>query len=160
MISSAKVQLTFGFLVLRAALGIAGGLNLEGIGWLIAGGESGPHYRLMDENWVRQLCDLCVDEEVPFCFKQWDDRTPKQGGRLLDGLGRDAAPVSVATSRVAGKAYRRLMDINVLGLNHFRNRGEEAGCLGLLITFPLVIWQQPPPASVAVLLRPYRKCGS
>jgi Protein of unknown function (DUF5131) len=61
-------------------LGSLAGLNLEGIGWLIAGGESGPHYRLMDENWVRQLRDLCVDEEVPFVRERREVRSLRARG--------------------------------------------------------------------------------
>jgi protein gp37 len=80
------------FLSCEPLLGSMDGLNLEGIGWLIAGGESGPHHRLMGEDWVRHLRDLCVDKEVPFFFKQWGGRTPKQGGRVLDGRTWDEMP--------------------------------------------------------------------
>jgi protein gp37 len=53
--------------------------------WVIAGGESGPGARPMDPAWVRDLRDQCVAAGVAFFFKQWGGRTPKSGGRLLDG---------------------------------------------------------------------------
>lgn len=59
-------------------------LNLDGIHWLIAGGESGHNNRPCDPEWVRELRDLCQAEEVAFFFKQWGGRTPKAGGRSLD----------------------------------------------------------------------------
>jgi protein gp37 len=82
------------FLSCEPLLGSMNGLNLEGIGWLIAGGESGPRHRPMSEEWVRNLRDLCLHEEVPFFFKQWGGRTPKQGGRVLDGRTWDEMPSS------------------------------------------------------------------
>jgi protein gp37 len=72
------------------------GLQLEGIGWVIAGGESGPHHRPMDIDWVRQIRDCCEQDRVPFFFKQWGGRTPKQGGRLLDGRTWDQMPANAA----------------------------------------------------------------
>ena len=60
-------------------------LNLEGIHWVIAGGESGPQSRKMEIDWVRQLRDACVANGVAFWFKQWGGRTPMAGGKLLDG---------------------------------------------------------------------------
>jgi protein gp37 len=80
------------FLSCEPLLGSLDGLNLEGIGWLIAGGESGPGHRPMCEEWVTKLRDLCIDGEVPFFFKQWGGRTPKQGGRVLDGRTWDEMP--------------------------------------------------------------------
>lgn len=57
-----------------------------GIDWVIVGGESGLERRPMDPDWVRAIRDRCVAEGVPFFFKQWGGRTPKAGGRELDGL--------------------------------------------------------------------------
>ena len=71
-----------------------------GIGWVIAGGESGPGARPADPDWVRGIRDACVATGVPFFFKQWGGRTPKAGGRLLDGRTWDEFPaVSEAVSR-------------------------------------------------------------
>lgn len=60
-------------------------LDLTGIGWVIVGGESGPKHRPMKPEWVRSIRDQCVSAGVPFFFKQWGGRTPRSGGRLLDG---------------------------------------------------------------------------
>lgn len=60
-------------------------LDLEGIGWVIVGGESGPNYRPLDLNDARKIRDQCLQAGVPFFFKQVGGRTPKAGGRELDG---------------------------------------------------------------------------
>lgn len=59
-------------------------LNLEGLHWVIAGGESGHHYRPLDLDWVRAIRDECQRATVPFFFKQVGGKTPKAGGRTLD----------------------------------------------------------------------------
>jgi protein gp37 len=68
-------------------------ISLNGIGWVIAGGESGPRHRPIDPAWVTTLRDRCRVAQVPFFFKQWGGRTPKQGGRLLDGRTWDQLPM-------------------------------------------------------------------
>jgi len=73
------------FLSCEPLLGSLDGINLEGIGWVIAGGESGPGYRPIELAWARTIRDACVEAEVPFFFKQWGGRTPKELGRALDG---------------------------------------------------------------------------
>ncbi len=60
--------------------------NLEGINWAIVGGESGPHARPIEEIWVKNLRDMCKNQNVVFFFKQWGGRWPKQKGNLLDGI--------------------------------------------------------------------------
>lgn len=69
-------------------------LNLEGIHWVIVGGESGVGYRLIDPDWVRSIRDQCISQNVAFFFKQWGGRTPKAKGRLLDGREWGEFPVS------------------------------------------------------------------
>jgi protein gp37 len=71
-------------------------LDLSGIDWLIAGGESGPIYRPARVEWVRELREACADQAVAFFFKQWGGRTSKAGGRLLDGELWDELPVTYA----------------------------------------------------------------
>jgi protein gp37 len=91
------------FLSCEPLLGALTHLDLSGIDWLIAGGESGPRHRPMDPEWATELRDECVRNEVPFFFKQWGGRTPKEGGRLLDGRTWDEMPVDpVAASFVVG----------------------------------------------------------
>lgn len=67
-------------------------LRLDGIHWVIAGGESGHGHRPMEEAWVTSIRQSCADADVAFFFKQWGGRTPKAGGRLLDGRTHDAMP--------------------------------------------------------------------
>ena len=63
---------------------------------MIAGGESGPHARPVDGEWIRGIRDQCVDAGVAVFFKQWGGRTPKANGRELDGRLWDEKPVLVA----------------------------------------------------------------
>jgi protein gp37 len=80
------------FLSCEPLLGSLGGIDLGGIGWVIAGGESGPNHRPVQPEWVSELRDACKTATVPFFFKQWGGRTPKAGGRVLDGRVHDAMP--------------------------------------------------------------------
>ena len=73
------------FVSFEPLLGSLGDVDLEGIHWVIAGGESGPGARAMDVEWVREIRDRCLDQDVAFFFKQWGGRTPKAGGNTLDG---------------------------------------------------------------------------
>lgn len=68
-------------------------VDLAGIHWVIAGGESGAEFRPMDQAWVRDLRDRCKDTGTPFFFKQWGGRRSKAGGRLLDGRTWDEMPL-------------------------------------------------------------------
>lgn len=86
------------FLSCEPLLGPLDDLSLDGIGWVIAGGESGPDHRKLDICWLTGLRDRCVDAGVPFFFKQWGGRTPKKGGRELDGRRWDQMPVRVASA--------------------------------------------------------------
>jgi protein gp37 len=80
------------FLSCEPLLGPLDGLDLSGIGWVIAGGESGPRARPVEPGWVTALRDRCVADQVAFFFKQWGGRTPKAGGRLLEGRVWDQMP--------------------------------------------------------------------
>jgi len=73
------------FLSCEPLLGPLDDLNLDGVSWVIVGGESGPQYRPIDLSWVTGVRDKCLAADVPFFFKQWGGRTPKAAGRLLDG---------------------------------------------------------------------------
>ncbi|MGD9712758.1 MAG: DUF5131 family protein [Thermomicrobiales bacterium] len=80
------------FISAEPLLGPLEGLDLTGIDWLIAGGESGHRSRPVHVEWIRELRDRCVREDIAFFFKQWGGRTPKAGGRTLDGRTHDAMP--------------------------------------------------------------------
>lgn len=84
------------FLSCEPLLGPLPGLDLDGIGWVIAGGESGPGHRPLDAEWVREIRDACAEAGVPFFFKQWGGRTPKALGRELDGRLWDGMPALTA----------------------------------------------------------------
>jgi protein gp37 len=73
------------FLSIEPLIGPVGELNLRGINWVIVGGESGPGARPMDSNWAIDIRNQCIKAKVAFFFKQWGGRTPKTGGRLLEG---------------------------------------------------------------------------
>ena len=80
------------FLSLEPLLGPLPGIQLEGIDWVIVGGESGPGARPMQPNWVREIRDNCVQNHVPFFFKQWGGVFKKKTGRTLDKRTWDQMP--------------------------------------------------------------------
>ena len=84
------------FLSCEPLLGPLAGIDLSGVHWVIAGGESGPEHRPVDISWVRDLRDTCSDAAVPFFFKQWGGRTAKALGRELDGRIWDQMPTRAA----------------------------------------------------------------
>ena len=71
-------------------------LDLAGIDWLIAGGESGPAHRPPRVEWLRGLRDHCVAAGVPFTFKGWGGRVQGSQGMLLDGRRWQQRPSFVA----------------------------------------------------------------
>ena len=87
-----QVPATVRFLSVEPMLGPVPSLDLNGIHWVIAGGESGPGARPIQVNWVTDLRDRCRSADVPFFFKQWGGRTPQAGGRELDGRTWDELP--------------------------------------------------------------------
>ena len=87
------------FLSLEPLLGPLPDLNLDGIDWVIVGGESGPGARPMDEEWALDIRDQCRIAGVPFFFKQWGGVFKKSTGRELDGRTWDEMPVSEVEGR-------------------------------------------------------------
>lgn len=101
------------FLSCEPLIGALPNLDLQGIHWVIVGGESGSHLwkertrkrralvdyvdgewipRATRADWVRDIRDQCIEAEVAFFFKQWGGNTPKVGGRELDGRTWDEYP--------------------------------------------------------------------
>lgn len=80
------------FLSVEPLLGPIDKLDLEGIHWVIVGGESGPGARPMEEAWVCSIRDQCAAAGVPFFFKQWGGTNKKKAGRLLEGRTWDEVP--------------------------------------------------------------------
>jgi three-Cys-motif partner protein len=99
------------FVSAEPLLGPLDGLDLTGVHWLIVGGESGPHHRLMRPEWARELRDKCRREGVAFFFKQWGGIRPQSNGRLLDGREWNQMPTTAyetnGKSNGAGKARRQ-----------------------------------------------------
>jgi protein gp37 len=82
-------------------------LDLEGIDWVITGGESGRKARLMDPQWARGIRDQCLRAGVPFFFKQWGAHAEdghrvgrSRAGRLLDGRTWNSLPTARVSSTV------------------------------------------------------------
>jgi protein gp37 len=87
------------FLSLEPLLGPLDDLDLNGIDWVIVGGESGPGSRTMKREWVRSIRDQCIEEGVAFHFKQWGGTNKKATGRTLDGRTWDEWPIRKARRR-------------------------------------------------------------
>jgi protein gp37 len=94
-----SVAATVRFLSLEPLLGPLPELPLDGIQWVIVGGESGRRPRAIDPAWVRDIRDQCIDANVPFFFKQWGGRNKKAAGRVLDGRVWSQLPVRAFGAR-------------------------------------------------------------
>jgi protein gp37 len=88
----AKVPAHTRFLSLEPLLGRIQMLPLEGVHWVIVGGESGPGARRINAAWVREIREVCCDARVPFFFKQWGGLRKSKNGRRLDGQTWDEMP--------------------------------------------------------------------
>lgn len=84
------------FISAEPLLGPIDRVNLDGIQWVITGGESGNGHRPIEEDWVREVRDRCLNQGTAFFHKQWGGRTPKANGRLLDGRTWDELPAVTA----------------------------------------------------------------
>lgn len=80
------------FLSVEPLLEDLGKMNLDGLGWVIVGGESGPGARPMKREWVVSVRDQCRRARVPFFFKQWGGVRKSTSGRKLDGRTYDEFP--------------------------------------------------------------------
>lgn len=94
-----KVKAKTRFLSVEPLLEDLGTINLDGIHWVIVGGESGPGARQMSPEWAQNVRDQAAAAGVPFFFKQWGAwgpdgvrRNKKVNGRLLDGRLWDESP--------------------------------------------------------------------
>lgn len=89
-----RVPAAIRFVSAEPLIGPIDQLTLDGIHWLITGGESGFGNRPCDPDWVRDARDRCLAAEVAYFHKQWGGRTSKMGGRELDGRTWDEMPVT------------------------------------------------------------------
>ena len=81
------------FLSLEPLLDDLGELDLDEIDWVIVGGESGPGARPIEIDWVRNIREQCLAQDIPFFFKQWGGINKKKAGRLLDDKTWDEMPI-------------------------------------------------------------------
>ena len=81
------------FLSLEPLIGPLSNLDLNGIDWVIVGGESGPGAREMKKDWVIDIRNQCAAEDVHFFFKQWGGTRKSKTGRELDGQTYDEMPI-------------------------------------------------------------------
>lgn len=89
-----RIDAAIQFLSIEPLLGPIPDLLLDGIHWVIVGGESGPGARPMEEEWVLEIRDQCVEARVPFFFKQWGGVNKKRTGRRLRGQIWEQLPVA------------------------------------------------------------------
>jgi len=80
-----KARASVRFLSVEPLLEDLGKVNLQGIGWVIVGGESGPGARPLKKEWVLSVRDQCQLARIPFFFKQWGGVRKSEAGRELDG---------------------------------------------------------------------------
>lgn len=95
------------FLSLEPLLGPLHDLNLNGIDWVIVGGESGPGARPMRPDWVVDIRDQCKRSGVKFFFKQWGGVFKSRSGRELNGRTWNEMPAVLHTAAsLAGRVHR------------------------------------------------------
>lgn len=92
------------FISCEPLLGPLENIPLDGIHWVIVGGESGPGARAMKAEWVRSILSQCRQAGIPFFFKQWGGTQKRRNGRMLDGciyneMPQDASGFSVTAAR-------------------------------------------------------------
>ena len=97
------------FLSIEPLLMDVGRLDLDGIGWVIVGGESGPGARRMNKEWVESIRCQCEDARVPFFFKQWGGFQKSKKGRSLNGRTYDQLPARLIVPIPDRNERRRLL---------------------------------------------------
>lgn len=89
------------FLSIEPLIGPIPNIDLSGIDWVIVGGESGPGARPVKEEWVLDIKNQCLKNDIPFFFKQWGGVNKKKNGRLLKGKIWEEMPRFNSGNRVA-----------------------------------------------------------
>lgn len=95
-----RVPAAIRFISAEPLIGPIDHLKLDGIHWVITGGESGVGHRPCNPDWVRQVRDECILRKVAYFHKQWGGRTSKTGGRELDGRTWDEMPTTGQTATI------------------------------------------------------------
>jgi len=111
------------FLSIEPLLENLGIINLDGINWVIVGGESGSGARRMEKEWVLSLLEQSRAARIPFFFKQWGGRQKKRTGRQLDGRTYDEfprPPLQLSTQTPSSSMVKELEALSSkwLNLNH------------------------------------------
>jgi protein gp37 len=101
-----QVPASVRFLSVEPLLEDIPGLPVDGIDWVIVGGESGRKPRPMRLEWARSIRDQCRDARVPFFFKQWGGTNKKKAGRVLDGEVWDQMPTPRAPEEEQARLFR------------------------------------------------------
>lgn len=109
------------FLSVEPLLEDLGAVNLEGIHWVIAGGESGHGARPVKETWILSLLEQCRSSNVPFFFKQWGGVQKKRAGRLLNGRTYDEMPPVHSTKIPDRRTRMELAE----AFEHMRTRPDD-----------------------------------
>jgi protein gp37 len=91
-----KIDANVKFLSLEPLLSTISNLNLNGIDWVIVGGESGPNARRVQPEWAIDIRNQCNNAGVPFFFKQWGGVNKKAAGRQLEGRTWDEMPLTLS----------------------------------------------------------------
>ncbi len=90
----------FKFISIEPFIGEIKDIDLNGIDWVIVGGESGPGARPMSKDWVLSIKEKCNSQKIPFFFKQWGGVNKKKNGRLLEGQEWNEMPNIKKTAHV------------------------------------------------------------
>ncbi len=113
------------FLSIEPLLEDLGEINLQGIHWVIVGGESGPGARPLKQEWVLSIRDQCDRAQVPFFFKQWGGVRKNQAGRQLDGKFYNDIP-----RRTGFPVLDDQSRLSAIGEIEEQNGARAAGCAG------------------------------
>jgi protein gp37 len=89
-----KIPARTRFVSFEPLLAPLGEINFESISWAIVGGESGPHARSIQKEWIVEIKDQCFASQTAFFFKQWGGTNKKKSGRVsgAEKLGQSGGP--------------------------------------------------------------------
>ena len=118
------------FISAEPMLGPLDELDLTGIDWVIGGGESGLGARPCDPAWARTLRDRCQEAGIAFFWKQWGGRTPKSGGRLLDGIEWSGYPQELASAYLLAGNLKRIARPGTRSPRSVNSRASSSSCQG------------------------------
>lgn len=110
-----NISATVRFISFEPLIGSVGQLNLEGIHWAIVGGESGSSARQIQEKWIDEIHELCIEFQTKFFFKQWGSwgvdnkkRSKKANGRLYKGRHWNEMPKLTLLSGKSAMARKNI----------------------------------------------------